>query len=237
RPFREISARPTRRSNSRRTPTSSIHGTRRSTAVPPAARGSPQFAGTRTPCPRSTGSSGSATTVGYVATFPLVSTRWASTVFAAPRCDGPGDRSQGPPGQSTAGPAVHRLPFQGPGERDRRDVPVQHRPLQAGVSVTGAFDREFVQQSPSQSRLSVFGPDVEVLEVDAVYPIPGREIQKPQGESDPSLDLRDVTEQGWSGAEQRRLQLPPGQGTAIGSVFVGGELVHQCDDLRNVSPS
>src|SRR5699024_3649697 len=187
RPFREISARPTRRSNSRRTPTSSIHGTRRSTAVPPAARGSPQFAGTRTPCPRSTGSSGSATTVGYVATFALVSTRWASTVFAAPRCDGPGDRSQGPPGQSTAGAAAHRLPVQPPARCSHLIDSVHRHPDQPGYYLAVAIESKYVQLSPPQYRQSVFGPDVEVNDVDAVYPNPRRHTQRPQDESDPSF--------------------------------------------------
>src|SRR5699024_6036862 len=106
---------------------------------------------------------------------------WA--VFTTKRCGRGGELPQPRRGQAVDAPAVHGFGPQPMVELDGGGIPVEHRPLHATVTVADTLLDELVQQRPAPPGPTVVGSNVEILEVDAVYPVPGGEIQKPQGES------------------------------------------------------
>src|SRR5699024_1032288 len=131
---------------------------------------------------------------------------WGSSwaVLTTKRCGRGGELPQPRRGQAVDAPAVHGFGTQSVVELDGGGIPVEHRPLHAAVTVTDTLLDELVQQRLAPPRLTVVGSNVEILEMDAVYPVPGGEIQKPQGESHdlPAL-FGDMAEQRGVAAEQR----------------------------------
>src|SRR3954451_11193562 len=148
---------------------------------------------------------------------------------------GGGEGPQRLVGEAEDRPLVHR---DGPlrlVERDRRGVPVEHRPLQPGVAALHALGREGAQQLPAQPGAAVVLLDVEVLEVDAVRAAPGGEVEEPQRHTDDgAVLLRDVPEERGPLAEQRRLQLLLGQPDLVERLLVLGQLAHQPHHRRDV---
>jgi hypothetical protein len=84
------------------------------------------------------------------------------------------------------GPLLHGHRAETAVEANRRFVPVEHPPLQPGVAATHALRSERTQQLPAQPPPPVLGPYEQILQVDPMHAIPGREVQKPQCEPDNS---------------------------------------------------
>lgn len=137
---------------------------------------------------------------------------------------------RGPTGDAVDRPVVHRFGADRTVETDRGLVPVQRPPLQSGVPAAHTLGGELREQRPAKPAAPVIHPDEEVFEVDAVHPVPRREVPEPQREPDDfAADLGDVAEQGRLLAEQRCTQLRRGQTALIRCPLIGREFVYQRD--------
>src|SRR5690554_3948494 len=87
--------------------------------------------------------------------------------------------AQGVAAESEGGPLVHGFCAEALVEPDRGFVPVEHLPFEAGVTALDADRRKGREQLAAVAAAAVLLTHVEIFEVDAVDPLPGREGEEP----------------------------------------------------------
>ena len=113
-------------------------------------------------------------------------------------------------------------------ESDRRLIPVEHRPFEAGPALRDAALREMDEQRTADAAAAKGGPDVQVLEIDAVAAAERGEIREPHRKPGRcGVPFGDVAENARVFAEQRGLDHGLGGVDRSEHALVFGEFAHE----------
>src|SRR6266851_373791 len=126
------------------------------------------------------------------------------------------------------GPIVHQDRAERFVEFDRRRVPVQHRPLQPRPAIRHALPGKMYQQCLADTLAAVRRTHEQVFQIDPGAAAEGRKIDEPDRETGRlALPFRDLAEQPWTAAEQRRADASFGGFDFVQQLFVLGEFANQ----------